>query len=128
MESHVNPESPGLNAGEHAPTSYADPSVGPVSELPDAAPFWSPEVTLLLVMKDGALAQSNAKGGKAALLARAAEAQHVLASWHGEWRTNVFTVSRKRCAAEAKARRQVPRLAFVDRDRLDHALVALTMK
>ncbi len=97
--------------------------VNAVRELPEAAPFWEPVVTLVLVMRDGTLAQSHLTGGKPELLTHVGEAAHVLAAWHGEWRTDVFTVSRERCVAEVKARRARPRMSGDD---LDRALAALT--
>ncbi len=101
-----------------------DPSyVDTVRELPAEAPFWEPVVTLVLVMKDGTLAQSHAKGGKARLLAHVVDAAHVLAVWHGERRADLFTVSRERCVAEVKTRRGQPRIS--DRYLLDRALAVM---
>lgn len=74
-------------------------------ELPDEAPFWSKVITLALVI-DGKVYASHTTGAKADMLKEAAKAQYIIATWTGQYRSDIFTVPMKRIKAEAKTLKQ----------------------
>ena len=73
--------------------------------LPNEAPFWEKTVTLGVVI-EGQLLTSHAKGEKRELLTLAPQAQVVLATWHGQYRSDLFVVPRERWEAEARGARK----------------------
>ena len=70
--------------------------------LPIEAPFWDRTVTLGIII-DGQMLTSHAKGEKKELLNLAPQAQCVLATWHGQYRSDMFIVPRERWEAEARS-------------------------
>lgn len=79
------------------------PAVGPAArELPSHSPFWEPELTLGIIV-DGVFFAGHAKGDKARLLMLAPRAEHVIATWHGTRRSDLFTVPKERWLAETKS-------------------------
>lgn len=68
--------------------------------LPDIAPFWERDVTLAVVVENQ-LFMSHTKGGKVVILRDLApRASIVLATWHGQYYSNIFTVSEQRWKKE----------------------------
>jgi hypothetical protein len=71
--------------------------------LPDNAPFWTAQVTLGLVI-EGQLRADHTIGGKEQLLQVASRASMIIATWNGEYRSDLFTVPLERCAHESRVR------------------------
>ena len=78
--------------------------------LPSAAPALFDDALTLAVFVDGALYFARTGGQKEAMLFElAARSPFMIAAWHGQWRTDMFTVPNElwqRCLADLEARRR----------------------
>lgn len=69
-------------------------------ELPANAPFWTDQVTIA-IFADGHLYSSHRKGEKERMLRDLAPAADcILATWHGQYRSFIFTISMDRVQVE----------------------------